>query len=168
MLEAKSGTIIFTGVRTQYENVLHPEEIPDPPFPLPPQLVQATASLRGSAKFAGLAVGKFGLRALSQSLAREVGPQGVHISHVIIDGPVGMLLRLSRVLLLLLLAAALQAESDWLPFTDLPRTRSFMPDRTDEYFLNPAAIADTYFNLHQQHSSAWTYELELRPHVEKW
>ncbi len=111
MLAQQQGTIIFTG---------------------------ATASLRGSKGFAGMAVGKFGLRALAQSLAREFSPQGIHVAHVIIDGMI-----------------------------DTQRVRSMFPDANPSTFLSPDAIAETYWQLHQQDSSAWTLELDLRPSVEK-
>jgi len=101
-------------------------------------LTGATASLRGSARFSCLAVGKFGLRALAQSLAREFGPQGIHVAHVVIDGQI-----------------------------DLPRTRQMMPGRAVETFLSPDAIADTYFHITTQHPSAWTLEVDLRPAAEK-
>lgn len=106
-----SGTIIFTG---------------------------ATASLRGGAGFANLAVGKAGLRALAQSMARELGPQGVHIGHVIIDGQI-----LSE------------------RHAELAQTRP--PDG----LLDPDAIAANYLHLHRQPRSTWTQELDLRPWVEK-
>lgn len=111
MLAKRRGTLLFTG---------------------------ATASLRGSARFAALAAGKFGLRAVAQSLARELGPQGIHVAHVIIDGQI-----------------------------DLPRSRATSPQRGDETFLSPDAIAETYWQLHVQHPTAWTHELDVRPAVEK-
>lgn len=98
----------------------------------------ATASLRGSARFAGLAVGKFGLRALAQSLAREFGPRGIHVAHVVIDGQI-----------------------------DTPRVRGMMPGRDASTMLAPDAIAETYWQLHQQHPTTWTQELDLRPASEK-
>ncbi|HLR86566.1 MAG TPA: SDR family NAD(P)-dependent oxidoreductase [Wenzhouxiangella sp.] len=101
-------------------------------------LTGATAALRGGAGFAGLAVGKFGLRALSQSLAREFGPQGVHVAHVVIDGQI-----------------------------DSERTRRRDPSRPDDSYLDPSAIADTFWQLHSQPRSAWAQELDLRPHIEK-
>jgi NAD(P)-dependent dehydrogenase (short-subunit alcohol dehydrogenase family) len=111
MLERGRGTILFSG---------------------------ATASLRGSANFAGVAVGKFGLRALAQSMAREFGPKGVHVAHVIIDGQI-----------------------------DSPRVRSRLPGRDPKTFLNPMAIADTYWGLYAQDASTWSHEIDLRPSVEK-
>ncbi|HET6726290.1 MAG TPA: SDR family NAD(P)-dependent oxidoreductase [Gammaproteobacteria bacterium] len=110
MLKAGSGTIIFTG---------------------------ATASLRGGKGFANLAVGKFGLRALAQSLAREVGPQGVHVVHTIVDGQI-----------------------------DTPAIRKRQPERETHTMLAPDAIADTYLMLRRQDRTAWTLELDLRPAVE--
>ena len=110
MVEAERGTILLTG---------------------------ATASLRGSARFSALAVGKFGLRALGQSMAREFGPQGVHVAHVIIDGQI-----------------------------NTPRVRERFRDREGYTMLSPDAIAETYWQLHSQDRTAWTLELDLRPAVE--
>jgi len=98
----------------------------------------ATASLRGGAGFANLAVPKFGLRALAQSMARELGPENIHVAHVIIDGQIA-------------------AE----------RYAHLEKERGPDSLLDPDAIADTYFRLHTQHRSAWTHELEVRPWVEK-
>jgi NAD(P)-dependent dehydrogenase (short-subunit alcohol dehydrogenase family) len=112
MLERGRGTILFTG---------------------------ATAALRGSANFASLAVGKFGLRALAQSMARELGPRGIHVAHVVIDGGI-----------------------------DTPRVRAMVAGRQSApALLSPAAIAETYWHLHAQDPSAWTHEIDLRPSVEK-
>ncbi len=110
MVEAGRGTVLLTG---------------------------ATAALRGSARFSALAVGKFGLRALAQSMAREFGPQGIHVSHVIVDGQI-----------------------------DTPRVREMSPGREEHTFLSPDAIAETYWLLHSQNPTAWTLELDLRPAVE--
>ncbi|KAJ9303058.1 hypothetical protein DTO271G3_432 [Paecilomyces variotii] len=106
----------------------------------PPSLIftGATASVRGSANCAGFASGKFALRALSQSLAREFGPQGVHVSHVIVDGVI-----------------------------DIPRTKSWKFDHPDAK-LSPDAIADSYWFLHTQPRTTFAYELDLRPYIEKW
>ena len=101
-------------------------------------LTGATASLRGSARFSCLAVGKFGLRALAQSMARELGPRGIHVAHVVVDGQI-----------------------------DTPRTRQMQPDRDRSTLLSPDAIANEYWNLHAQDPTAWTLELDLRPAVEK-
>ena len=100
-------------------------------------LTGATASMRGSANFAALATGKFGLRALAQSLAREFGPQGIHVAHVIIDGQI-----------------------------NTPRVRAMSPDREEHTMLSPDAIAETYWQLHVQNPTAWTLELDLRPALE--
>lgn len=98
----------------------------------------ATAALRGSAGFANLAVPKFGLRALAQSMARELGPRGIHVSFVIIDG---------------------QIESE--------RYRHLVDERGAESLLAPDAIAETYLHLHRQPRSAWSQEVNLRPWSEK-
>lgn len=98
----------------------------------------ATASLRGGALFHNLAVGKFGLRALAQCMARELQPQGIHIAHVVIDG---------------------QIESE--------RSGHSTAERGKDTVIDPAAIAETYYQLHSQPRSAWTLELELRPYAEK-
>ncbi len=112
MLQRKAGTILLTG---------------------------ATGSLRGGARFAGLAVGKFGLRALGQSMAREFGPQGVHVAHVVVDGQI-----------------------------DNPRSAARTPaSRAAASYLSADAIADVYWHLHGQHPSTWTQELDLRPAAEK-
>ena len=110
MVEAGRGTILLTG---------------------------ATAALRGSARFSALAVGKFGLRALGQSMAREFGPQGIHVAHVVVDGQI-----------------------------NTPRLREASPDREDHTTLSPDAIAETYWQLHSQDTTAWTLEMDLRPAVE--
>ncbi|KAL4865022.1 hypothetical protein BDV12DRAFT_156877 [Aspergillus spectabilis] len=106
----------------------------------PPTLIftGATASVRGSANFAPFATGKFALRALAQSLAREFGPKGVHISHVIIDGVI-----------------------------DIPKTKEWANEHPDGK-LDPGAIADAYWHLHAQPRTTFGFELDLRPYVEKW
>ena len=101
-------------------------------------LTGATAAVRGSAKFAALAVGKFGLRALAQSLAREFGSQGIHVAHIIIDGMI-----------------------------NTARVRAMASQREEHTLLSPEAIAQTYWQLYQQDATAWTLELDLRPAVEK-
>ena len=100
-------------------------------------LTGATASLRGSAKFAALSTGKFGLRALAQSMAREFWPQGIHVAHVVIDGQI-----------------------------NTPRAREMSPGRDEHTMLAPDAIAEAYWQLHTQDLTAWTLELDLRPAVE--
>jgi len=102
----------------------------------------ATASLRGSAHFAGFSGGKMALRGLAQSMARELGPMGVHVAHTIIDGAID---------------------------TEFIRTQ--FPQRyalkEEGGILNPDHIADAYWMLHQQPRDAWTHELDLRPYMEK-
>ena len=101
----------------------------------------ATASVRGGAKFAAFAAAKAGLRSLAQSLAREFGPQGIHVAHVVIDGGI-----------------------------DGERLRTAAPQRAldagADGLLAPGAIAEAYWQLHTQHRSAWTHELDLRPFKE--
>ncbi len=111
MAERGSGTIIFTG---------------------------ATAAMRGGKGFMNLAVGKFGLRALAQSMARELGPKGVHIAHVVIDGQING-----------------------------PAHADMVEEIAAGALLAPDAIAETYYQLHLQHHTAWTLELDLRPAVER-
>lgn len=98
----------------------------------------ATASLRGGAGFVNLASPKFALRAVAQSMARELGPQGIHVAHVIIDGQIRS-----------------------------ARYAHLLTERGPDSLLEPSAIADTYVMLHRQHRSAWTHELDLRPWSEK-
>ncbi|QKX58061.1 uncharacterized protein TRUGW13939_05182 [Talaromyces rugulosus] len=101
----------------------------------PPSLIftGATASVRGSANFAGFASGKFALRALSQSLAREFGPKGVHVSHIIVDGII-----------------------------DIPRLKHYQLEHEDAK-LSPDSIADSYWFLHTQPRTTFAFELDLRP-----
>ena len=103
----------------------------------------ATASTRGAAGFAAFAGGKAALRALAQSMARELGPKGVHVAHVIVDGLI-----------------------------DTAFAREQFAQRVAEVgadgILNPEHIAQAYWWLHQQPRDAWTFELDLRPWVEKW
>jgi NAD(P)-dependent dehydrogenase (short-subunit alcohol dehydrogenase family) len=109
MLPRGSGTILFTG---------------------------ASASVKGYAQSAPFAMGKFALRGLAQSMARELGPQGIHVAHVVVDGGIRSARRPE---------AAAGADA----------------------MLDPDAIAASYLHLVQQHRSAWTFELEVRPWVEK-
>jgi len=103
----------------------------------------ATAALRGSANFAAFAGAKHALRALAQSMARELGPQGVHVAHVIVDGAI-----------------------------DTEFIRSNFPQRyalkERDGILNPEHIAENYWQLHRQPRDAWTFELDLRPWLETW
>jgi NAD(P)-dependent dehydrogenase (short-subunit alcohol dehydrogenase family) len=103
----------------------------------------ATASLRGGAGFAAFAGGKAALRALAQSMARELGPRGLHVAHVVIDG---------------LIDTAFAREQ----FAQ--RIAESGPDG----ILKPDHIADAYWYLHRQPRDAWTFEMDLRPAVERW
>jgi NAD(P)-dependent dehydrogenase (short-subunit alcohol dehydrogenase family) len=103
-------------------------------------LTGATASLRGGKAFANLAMPKFGLRALAQSMAREFHPQGVHVAHTIIDGQIR---------------------------NDARGGRHSAAERGEDALLEPDAIAEAYWQLHLQPKSAWTQELDLRPWVER-
>jgi NAD(P)-dependent dehydrogenase (short-subunit alcohol dehydrogenase family) len=102
-------------------------------------VIGATASLRGGARTTGFASAKAAQRSLAQSMARGLGPAGIHVSYVVIDGVI-----------------------------DLERTRSRMPDRPDDFFLKPDAIAEAVYQLTEQDSSAWSFEVDLRPYAEKW
>jgi NAD(P)-dependent dehydrogenase (short-subunit alcohol dehydrogenase family) len=114
MVPRKRGTILFTG---------------------------ATASLRGGKGFAAFAGAKHALRALAQSMARELGPEGIHVAHIVIDGAI-----------------------------DTSFIRDNFPERyklkDQDGILDPEAIAENYWRLHQQPRSAWTHELDLRPWME--
>jgi len=101
----------------------------------------ATASLRGGTGFSAFAGAKHALRALAQSMARELGPQGIHVAHSIIDGAI---------------------DTAWIKenFPD----RYALKDR--DGIVNPDAIAEQYWQLHRQDRSAWTHELDLRPWLE--
>ncbi|PAV48657.1 glucose 1-dehydrogenase [Pseudomonas sp. HAR-UPW-AIA-41] len=116
MVTRQRGTILFTG---------------------------ATAGLRGAAGFAAFAGAKHGIRALAQSMARELGPRGIHVGHVVIDGAI-----------------------------DTAFIRDTFPDiyarKDHDGILDPAHIADNYWHLHAQPRDAWTFELDLRPWQEKW
>lgn len=103
----------------------------------------ASASLRGKPNFAHFAVAKAGLRNLAQALAREYGPQGIHVAHVVIDGVVN---------------------------GDIVRGRfaDYLDALGDDGALEPQAIAEAFCALHEQHPSAWTHELDLRPYKEGW
>ncbi len=102
-------------------------------------IIGATASVRGGAQAAPFASAKAAQRSLAQSLARQLGPEGIHVSYVIIDGVI-----------------------------DLERTRVRMPDKPDEFFLQPSHIADAVHFLTAQPRSAWTHELDVRPFGERW
>ncbi|MEM7493242.1 MAG: SDR family NAD(P)-dependent oxidoreductase [Pseudomonadota bacterium] len=103
----------------------------------------ASGSMRGKPAFAHFAVMKAGLRMLSQSLAREYGPKGVHVAHVVVDGVID---------------------------GDMVRSRfgEYLEALGEDGSLSPDAIADAFWFLHSQHRSAWTQELDLRPFKENW
>ena len=116
MVQRGQGTILFTG---------------------------ATASVRGRPGFSAFASAKHGLRAVAQSMARELGPAGIHVAHVVIDGAI---------------------DTAWI--------RENFPERAalkgQDGILDPEAIAENYWQLHCQPRSAWTHELDLRPWMEIW
>ncbi|QLL11519.1 SDR family oxidoreductase [Pseudomonas chlororaphis] len=116
MVTRKRGTILFTG---------------------------ATAGLRGAASFAAFAGAKHGIRALAQSMARELGPLNIHVAHVVVDGAI---------------------DTDFI--------RNSFPEKyalkDEDGILNPEHIADNYWHLHSQPRDAWTFELDLRPWNERW
>ena len=103
----------------------------------------ATASLRGGSGFAAFSGAKAALRMLAQSMARELGPQGLHVAHVVIDGAI---------------------DTDFIK----GRHPDFDHAKAQDLILNPQAIAANYVMLHRQPKSAWTHELDLRPWGEKW
>ncbi|MBV1907361.1 MAG: SDR family NAD(P)-dependent oxidoreductase [Pseudomonadales bacterium] len=105
----------------------------------------ATASLRGGSGYAAFAAGKFGLRALAQSMARELGPENIHVAHLIIDAGVDTAFVRDRI-------AAAGGDPNALPADTL---------------MKPSSIGETYFHLHNQARDAWTFELDLRPFGEK-
>lgn len=116
MLTRGRGTIIFTG---------------------------ATASLRGREGFSAFAGAKHALRALAQSMARELWPKNIHVAHTVIDGAI---------------------DTEWI--------RSNFPERyalkDQQGIVNPESIADAYWQIHQQPRDAWSHETELRPWMERW
>jgi len=106
----------------------------------PPTLIftSATAAMKGSAHCAAFATGKFAMRALAQSLAREFRPKGIHVNHAIIDGVI-----------------------------DIERTKHYKFDHPDAK-ISPDAIADSYWYLHTQPRTCFTNEIDIRPYIEKW
>ncbi|WP_271410048.1 SDR family oxidoreductase [Pseudomonas sp. Q1-7] len=116
MVTRERGTILFTG---------------------------ATAGLRGAAGFAAFAGAKHGIRALAQSMARELGPRNIHVAHVVVDGAI-----------------------------DTAFIRDSFPERyalkDQDGILDPEHIAENYWYLHSQPRDAWTFELDLRPWIERW
>ncbi|MEP0203264.1 MAG: SDR family NAD(P)-dependent oxidoreductase [Halioglobus sp.] len=116
MIERGKGTILFTG---------------------------ATASVRGGAGFAAFASAKHGLRALAQSMARELGPKNIHVGHVVIDAAV---------------------DTAWI-LENFPDSKEL---KTRDGIVNPDDLATAYLQLHEQPRNAWTFELDIRPWIEKW
>lgn len=116
MLPREQGTIIFTG---------------------------ASASVRGSANFSAFAGGKHALRALAQSMARELGPQGIHVAHVIVDGLINN-----------------------------EATKAFLAEqfasKGEDGVMQPDDMAEIYWQIHTQPRSAWTFEQDVRPYAEPW
>jgi len=116
MVKRQRGTILFTG---------------------------ATAGLRGASGFAAFAGAKHGIRALAQSMARELGPMNIHVAHVVVDGAI---------------------DTDFI--------RDNFPEKyatkTEDGILDPEHIAENYWYLHTQPRDAWTFELDLRPWNERW
>jgi NAD(P)-dependent dehydrogenase (short-subunit alcohol dehydrogenase family) len=101
--------------------------------------IGATASLRGGAQTAAFAPAKAAQRILAESMARSLGPQGIHVALIVIDAVV-----------------------------DLPRTRERMPDKPDDFFIRPDDVAATAVWLAKQPPSAWTFDMTVRPFGEKW
>lgn len=101
--------------------------------------IGATASLKGAAGFVAFGAAKAAQRSLAQSLARQLGPEGIHVAYAIIDAMV-----------------------------DMPSSRSMMPEAPDSFFARPDDIAESVFFLARQPKSAWTFELDLRPFGERW
>ena len=116
MVARKRGTILFTG---------------------------ATASVRGGAIFGAFASAKHGLRALAQSMARELGPKNIHVAHVIIDGAV---------------------ETQWIQ----ENHPNYEKLKTNDGIIQPTDLAKNYVMLHEQPRTTWTFELDVRPWVETW
>lgn len=102
-------------------------------------VTSASAATRGRANTAPFASAKAAQRSLAQSLARQLGPEKIHVANVVIDGVV-----------------------------DLPRTRKMLPNKPDDFFVQPSAVADAVWHLCQQDPSAWTHELDIRPFGETW
>lgn len=98
-----------------------------------------TSALRGKPRFAGFAPTKAAQRILAESMARELGPQGIHVAYIVIDAVI-----------------------------DLEWTRKMMPDQPDDYFIQPDAIADNTWHVAHQDRSAWSFNVELRPFGETW
>lgn len=103
----------------------------------------ATASIRGGAIYSAFSSAKHGLRALSQSMARELGPKNIHVAHIIIDAAV---------------------DTQWIK-ENHPDYNKF---KANDGLVKPADLAKNYVMLHEQPKNAWTFELDIRPWIEKW
>lgn len=101
--------------------------------------IGATASRRGGANFAAFAPAKAAQKSLAESMARQLGPQGIHVSLLVIDGMV-----------------------------EVPGTRELTSDKPESYFIKPADIARTVYHLTRQAPSAWSFEVDVRPFAERW
>ena len=108
----------------------------------------ATASLRGGKGYAAFASAKFGLRAVAQSMARELGPRNIHVAHLIIDAGVDTAFVRGRI--------------------EASRGPEALARLDPDQLMDPASIAETYWRLHQQSRDAWTHELDIRPYGEAW
>ena len=106
----------------------------------------ATASIRGGSGFAAFAAAKFGLRAVAQSMARELAPKNIHVAHLIIDGAVD--------------SAAIHRR--------LSAATGVMPDLAPDSLIQTSSVAEAYWALHNQSRDGWTHELDLRPYSEPW
>jgi hypothetical protein len=103
----------------------------------------ATAGMRGGTGYAAFASAKFGIRAVAQAAARELGPKGIHVAHLVIDAGV---------------------DTAWVR----ERMAEAGVSGDDRVLMRPESVAETYWQLHQQPDDAWTFEIEIRPSVEKW
>jgi NAD(P)-dependent dehydrogenase (short-subunit alcohol dehydrogenase family) len=106
----------------------------------------ATASLRGGAGFAAFAAAKFGLRAVAQSMARELAPKNIHVAHLVIDGAID--------------SAAIHRR--------LSAATGTIPDLPPDGLIHTRSVAEAYWMLHNQPRDGWTHELDLRPYCERW
>ena len=106
----------------------------------------ATASVRGGSGFAAFAAAKFGLRAVAQSMARELAPENIHVAHLIIDGAID--------------SAAIHRR--------LSAATGAMPDLAPDELIQTSSVAEAYWALHHQSRDGWTHELDLRPYSERW